>query len=158
MTANAFIPSFKRFSARWGLPPSMISDNGHTFEATAMKIESDFLVKQHLERQGIKWRFNAPWAPWRGGLFERLVVHTYIPLRITSERSWGQTKVSYEELLTTLAEVELVLNSRPLTCISAEDLRKPLTPSNLMYGRCQTILLIMERMKLIVSELLSEIS
>ena len=31
--------------------------------------------------------------------------------------------------------MELVLNSRPLTYVSAEDLEEPLTPSHLMYGR-----------------------
>ena len=51
MTATTFIRSFKRFSARRGLPNSMISDNGRTFEAAAKKINSVFLsqeVKQYF--------------------------------------------------------------------------------------------------------------
>ena len=47
----------------------------------------------------------------------------------------SQAKLTYEELLTAIAEVELVLNSRALSYVSAEDLEEPLTPSYLMYGR-----------------------
>ena len=46
MTATAFLHSFKRFSARRGLPISMISDNGHTFEAAAKEIESVFTSRE----------------------------------------------------------------------------------------------------------------
>ena len=44
-------------------------------------------------------------------------------------------KLSSEELLTSVSEVQLILNSRPLTYISATDLEEPLTPSHLT-GRC----------------------
>ena len=47
----------------------------------------------------------------------------------------GRAKLNYEELLTELAEVELILNSRPLTYISALDIDEPLTPSHLVCGR-----------------------
>lgn len=47
----------------------------------------------------------------------------------------GQAKFSHDELLTALAEIEMVLNSRPLTYISADDLDEPLTPSHLLVGR-----------------------
>ena len=43
--------------------------------------------------------------------------------------------LSYNELLTAVAEVEMVLNSRPLSFVSTEDIEEPLTPSNLLIGR-----------------------
>ena len=47
----------------------------------------------------------------------------------------GRAKLTYEELVTEVAEVELILNSRPLTYISGEDMDEPLTPSHLICGR-----------------------
>ena len=107
----------------------MISDNGRTFKAAAKELKSVVSspeVKQYLGQRGIEWRFNLP-----RGIFERLVRSTKKCLR----KVLGQAKLTYEELLTVLAEVELVLNSRPLTYVSADDLEEPLTPSHLMYGR-----------------------
>ena len=47
----------------------------------------------------------------------------------------GPAKLSYDELLTALTEVEMVLNSRPLMYVSADDFEEPLTPSHLLIGR-----------------------
>ena len=43
-------------------------------------------------------------------------------------------RLTYDELLTALVEVEMVLNSRSLTVVSADDLEEPLTPSHLIIG------------------------
>ena len=66
-----------------------------------------------------------------GRIFERLVRSTKRCLR----KIIGQAKLSYDELLTALTEVEMVLNSRPLTSVSADDFEEPLTPSHLLIGR-----------------------
>ena len=47
----------------------------------------------------------------------------------------GQAKLSYDELLTALTEVDMVLNSRPLTYVSVDDFEEPLTPSHLLIGK-----------------------
>lgn len=44
-------------------------------------------------------------------------------------------RLTYEELLTVVIEVEMILNCRPLSYVSGEDIEEPLTPSHLMYGR-----------------------
>ena len=46
-----------------------------------------------------------------------------------------QAKFTYDELLTAIIEVEMVLNSRPLSYMSADDLDEPLTPFHLIVGR-----------------------
>lgn len=40
-----------------------------------------------------------------------------------------------DELLTALAEIEAVINSRPLSYLSSEGVEEPLTPSHLLVGR-----------------------
>ena len=47
----------------------------------------------------------------------------------------GQAKLSLEELQIHSLKLRLVLNSRPLSYISAKDLEEPLTPSHLLMGR-----------------------
>ena len=134
MSAPTFIRSFKRFSSRRGLPILMISDNGKAFEAAAKVIQdvvSSPEVQRYFEGVGITWRFNVPKAPWWGGLFERLVRSTKRCLR----KALSRAKLSHDELLTALLEIEMVLNSRPLTYMSADDLDEPLTPSHLLIGR-----------------------
>ena len=44
-------------------------------------------------------------------------------------------KLTYEELLTVVVDIECVLNSRPLTFVQSEDMEEPLTLSHLMLGR-----------------------
>lgn len=39
----------------------------------------------------------------------------------------GNARVTYEEFLTVVTEVEGVLNSRPITYVYAEDTKEPLT-------------------------------
>ena len=134
MSAPTFIRSFKRFCGRRGLPALMISDNAKTFKSAANILEQVVTseeVQKYFEGIGIVWKFNVPKAPWWGGLFERLVRSTKRCLK----KTLGQSKFTYEELLTALTEIEMVLNSRPLTFISANDLEEPLTPSHLLVGR-----------------------
>ena len=134
LTAPAFIRSFKRFTARRGLPRKVISDNGKTFKAASKIIHavmSHESVQQYLLGIGVEWAFNLPKAPWWGGVFERLIKSTKRCLK----KMIGQAKLTYDELLTAVIEVEMILNSRPLSYVSADDMEEPLTPSHLMIGR-----------------------
>ena len=42
--------------------------------------------------------------------------------------------LTYNKPLTLVVETEAVLNSRPLSYVSSDDLEKPLTPSHLLIG------------------------
>ena len=78
----------------------------------------------------MKWSFNLEKAPWWGGLFERMVQSVKRCLR----KSIGSAKLSFDELYTALTEVEAIVNLRPISYLSSEDLEEPLTPSHLMIG------------------------
>ena len=107
-----------------------ISDNGKTFKASDLK--------QFLLKNGVQWKFNLPKSPWWGGFFERLVQSTKRCLKKVLgsllKKVLGSSKLTYEELLTVLVEVECVLNSRPLTYVYSEEAEEPLTPSHLLLG------------------------
>ena len=47
----------------------------------------------------------------------------------------GRAHFSLDELTTALAEIEAVLNSRPLSYVSGNDMEEPITPSHLIVGR-----------------------
>ena len=51
------------------------------------------------------------------------------------KKTLGSARLTYEELVTVLTEIEGVLNSRPLTYVYEHELEEPLTPSHLMLGR-----------------------
>lgn len=130
----AFIRCLKRFVARRGLPNRFISDNGKTFKAAAKYLDTVFkdgTLRRHLNGIGITWQFNVERAPWWGGAFERLVRSTKRCLK----KLIGRAHISLDELTTVLAEIEAVLNSRPLSYVSTEDLEEPITPSHLVVGR-----------------------
>jgi len=134
LTAENFLRCFKRFTARRGVPLRMISDNGKTFKSAAKSISTmlrDSVVQGHSAGKGVQWSFNLEKAPWWGGLFERLIKSTKRCLKKTI----GQARITYDELLTVVTEVEMILNSRPLTYVSTEDSEEPLTPSHLLMGR-----------------------
>jgi hypothetical protein len=46
----------------------------------------------------------------------------------------GQASLTYDELVTAITEIECIINSRPLSYISAGDTEEPLTPSHLLIG------------------------
>ena len=128
LTADSFLQCFKCFTATRGIPHKMISDNGKTFKAVVKGIStmlSSSVVQGYSANTGVQWSFNLEKAPWWGGLFERLIKSTKRCLRKTN----GQARITYDELVTAVAEIELILNSRPLCYVSTEDLEGPLTLS-----------------------------
>ena len=113
LDAQSFIRSLKKLFARRGVNQLFISDNAKTFKSQE--------VQQLAKDLGIDWKFNLPRAPWWGGFFERMVQCTKGCLK----KTLGSARLTYEELLTVLTEVEGVLNSRPLTYVYGDDIEEP---------------------------------
>ena len=70
-------------------------------------------------------------APWWGGIFERMVRSVKCCLRKTI----GRGRLTLDELQTATAEVEMIVNSRPLSYVSTDGIQEPIIPSHLMTGR-----------------------
>ena len=132
-TTEAFLRSFRRFSARRGFPCRMISDNGKTFKSASKVISTmlkDPVLQNFFAEIHLKWVFNLERAPWWRGIFERMVRS----MKRCLKRTIGRSKLSYDELLTVVTEVEITLNSRPISYVSCDDMEEPLTPSHLLVG------------------------
>ena len=139
LTTDSFIAALKRFTARRGKPNEIWSDNATTFHgadaelrAVLRKAEIDWgLVSGTLTKDMIIWRFIPPAAPHFGGLWEAAVKSAKSYLK----RVIGQRLLTYEEMSTLTAQVELVLNSRPLIPLSGDindcDI---LTPGHILAG------------------------
>ena len=129
-----FLRSFKRFTSRHGVPAKMISDNGKTFKSASKTIYNLFIdpmIKKHFSDLQLEWSFNLEQGPWWGGIFERLIKSAKHCLR----KTLGRASLTYDdELLTLVVKTEPILNSRPLSYISSDDLEEPLTPSHLLIG------------------------
>lgn len=68
-----------------------------------------------------------------GGVWERMVKVVKQPLKKTV----GRNTLNYDELQTTMVEIEAIVNARPLTYVydDEESIFTPLTPSHLITGR-----------------------
>ena len=112
----------------------MISDNGKTFKSASKLLHHIVKhpeVEHYLTETRIQWLFNLERAPWWGGIFERMVKSVKRCLCKTI----GRGRLTLDELLTAVAEVEMIVNSRPLSYLSTEDVQEPLTPLHLLTGR-----------------------
>ncbi|XP_028042590.1 uncharacterized protein LOC114252291 [Bombyx mandarina] len=103
-----------------------------------MKEFSQFMTENSEEivslaaNDNINLSFIPPYSPHFGGLWEAGVKSCKHHLR----RAVGNSHLTYEEFSTVLAQIEAVLNSRPIHPMSADpnDLR-PLSPGHFLIGR-----------------------
>ena len=106
-----------------GTPKVIISDNGTNFIAADLQA--------FMANKGTTWKFNIEKAPWYGGFFERLVQSVKRCLR----KVLTNARLTFEEMLTVVKQVQNIINNRPLTYVYTEENVEPLTPNKLLYGR-----------------------
>lgn len=114
LTSEAFLAALRRFTSRRGRCDNIYSDNGTNFVGADRLLTS--YAKQATDCLAIRWHWNPPSGAHFGGLWEagvrsikthlRRVVHTQI--------------LTFEEMTTVLAQIEAVLNSRPLCSASTD--------------------------------------
>ncbi|XP_034827793.2 uncharacterized protein [Maniola hyperantus] len=121
-------------------PAEIWSDNGRNmvglkneFAQFLERCSSDII--EYANQQKIKFKFIVPYASHMSGLWERGVRSCKYHLR----RVVGNAHLTYEEFSTVLAQVEAVLNSRPLTPMSSDPNDfLPLSPAHFLVGRTLT--------------------
>ncbi|XP_065093593.1 uncharacterized protein LOC135714204 [Ochlerotatus camptorhynchus] len=142
LTTAAFLAALRRVVARRGRIAELHSDNATTFKGASHALNRIYrmLKTDQADRDRIfnwcseneiRWKFIPPRAPHFGGLWEAAVKSTKKHLLKTV----GNTNIAYEQMVTLLAQVEMCLNSRPLTPMSSEpsDL-EVLTPGHFLIG------------------------
>ncbi|XP_062713922.1 uncharacterized protein LOC134290745 [Aedes albopictus] len=127
LTTAAFLAALRRVVARRGRIAELHSDNATTFKGAShalnrvyqmLKVENadrDRIFSWCSENE-IRWKFIPPRAPHFGGLWEAAVKSAKKHLLKTV----GNSSIAYEPMVTLLAQVEMCLNSRPLTPMPSE--------------------------------------
>ncbi|KAK3739937.1 hypothetical protein QZH41_015978, partial [Actinostola sp. cb2023] len=138
LDTDSYLMAMRRMMARRGRPSHIWSDNGTNFVGAEKELRDGLKrldkerIYDQLSQDGIQWHFNPPSSPHFGGIWERLVQSAKRALRVVA----GKQCVTDETLLTFMAEVESLLNGRPLTHVSS-DYRdeEALTPNHFLIGR-----------------------
>uniref|UniRef100_A0A182KHK0 Integrase catalytic domain-containing protein n=1 Tax=Anopheles christyi TaxID=43041 RepID=A0A182KHK0_9DIPT len=134
LSTDSCIFAIRNFTARKGLPLEFVSDRGTNFVGASRELKEAAAlidVDRICASRDTKWVFNPPAAPHFGGSWERLIQSIKKTLA-----SFDLPHHPTDELLRArLSEVELIVNSRPLTEIPLEDeAESPLTPNHFILG------------------------
>ncbi|VDI40104.1 Hypothetical predicted protein [Mytilus galloprovincialis] len=146
MSSSSFINAFKRFIAFREEVKLIRSDRGTNFVGATDQLGIDSFnvedeqIKEHLYDNGIEWHFNSPHSSHMGGIWERMIKTTRSILDSLLSELPGK-ELSHEVLVTLLAEVSAMINSRPLTRVPTDsDEPFPLTP-NLIITQMLSVLI-----------------
>ncbi len=139
LSVEAFLMAFQHFLGRRNRPEILMMDNGTNFVGAARELQREWREIQddlHARVHGqtsdcpIKFQFHVSYTPYRNGAVEKMIgcakraLLRNLPL---------ESAVSEKELHTLVAEVEGVLNARPITYIGSDinDL-EALTPNHFL--------------------------
>ena len=135
LTSEAFMASLRRFTALYGVPCHIYSDNGSNFVGAHKELSSlrDLLlstttqeaVHQLCLTKDLQWHFSPSRAPHFGGLWEAAVKAMKALLR----KVVGAHVLRTDKMQTLLLEASEILNSRLLAPLDSQssDGVEPLT-------------------------------
>ena len=117
LETDSFINALRRFNSRRGTPKMIRSDNGTNLTGGEREIPEAIgnwnqqKIEGFLHQKNIEWKFNPPGASHMGGVWERVIRSVRKILRVLIR----EQLVSGEALRNLMAEIEGILNGRPLT-------------------------------------------
>ncbi|XP_061169486.1 uncharacterized protein LOC133178815 [Saccostrea echinata] len=124
MSTSAFINASRRFVSIRGKVLEYRSDRGTNFvgstssNTVAVNVE-DPAVQKFLLSEGSTWIFNPPHSSHFGGVWERMIgVARKIIDALLLENS--AKELTHEVLVTFMAEVSMIINSRPIAPVSSD--------------------------------------
>ena len=114
MSTEHFLQAFIRFSNLFSIPRHIYSDNATTFKFAASILEKssvDDAFLQFLLKNNITHKKIPLYSAWVGATWERLIriVKTCI------HKVVGRKRYDYFQFVTLLTDIEMSINSRPLT-------------------------------------------
>ena len=87
--------------------------------------------------EGITWKYTTAMAPWWGGFYERLVGLVKQGLR----KGICCNLLSWHKLIIMITEVEVIINTRPLTYVYGDFLSGfTLTPAHFLTANLDTVI------------------
>ncbi|XP_055618639.1 uncharacterized protein LOC129763518 [Toxorhynchites rutilus septentrionalis] len=128
LTTDAFLAALRRFTSR-----RFVGAKTELHELWLMFRNQYATGKiiNYCTDKGINWSFIPPRSPHFGGIWEAGVKQVKYHLT----RIVGNRKLTYEELYTTLTQIEAVLNSRPLaSCSDDPNDYTAITPAHFLIG------------------------
>ena len=143
---SSFLMKHEEFTARKGIPSSIVSDRGTQLVKSGIVLATketpatwkwDEVVRNN---SASSWECVPIGSPHRNGLAESTVKLMKRSLMLALAPG---TVLSYGELVTVLAKISSVINSRPLGLRSTsagsqqEDFLMPITPNQLLLGRTE---------------------
>ncbi|XP_030582792.1 uncharacterized protein LOC115778696 [Archocentrus centrarchus] len=144
MDTSSFINALRRFFAIRGPVKQLRSDCGTNFVSACRELQitkkgcDNRQIGSYLLDQGCRWLFNPPHGSHMGGSWERMIG---IARRILDAMllEQGSAKLTHDVLVTLMAEVTAIVNSRPLTPVSTDsDQPIILTPAMLLTQKVGT--------------------
>ena len=140
LNVDDFLICFSKFTSLRQRPRVIYSDNGTNLRAGEQELREavdEWFKKQediqiYAALNDIEWHFSPPHGPHFGGVWERLVQSSKRAMRIVL----GNQLVTDKILSAVVAEVSMLLNTRPLTHLSVDrNDPEPLTPNYFLYAQ-----------------------
>ena len=141
MSARTFVLAFQRFCNLYAIPHYLYSDNAKSFLKGGSILENSLQSEEflsELNKCNIKHIKIPLYSAWVGAAWERLIR----VLKSCLYKVVGRSKLSYFELLTSLSNIKLAINSRPLTYRSSTDGLEFITPNSFLklHGNSSLVL------------------